>query len=361
MFYHLFYPLKEYLSGFNLFQYITFRAAYAAVTALLISFLLGPYVIKKLKKNQAIEKISQYAPKTHQAKAGTPTMGGVLILISVLVPTLLWAKLTNPYTWLIVFVTAWLGVLGFIDDYLKVVKGFSKGLVFKYKITGQIVLGLLIGLFLYLFPLAQEASTQTSIPFLKDYRVDFLWLYIPFVVLVITGTSNAVNLADGLDGLAVGLVAVSAAALAGMCYVTGHLKFSDYLNIMYLPGSGELTVFCAALLGACLGFLWFNTYPAEVFMGDTGALALGGALGTLAILVKKELLLIIVGGVFVAEALSVILQVAYFKWKGERIFRMAPLHHHFELKGWVEPKVVVRFWITAVLLALLTLSTFKIR
>ena len=361
MLYHLLYPLKQYMSGFNLFQYITFRAAYAAVTALVISFLLGPYVIGKLRAARVKEKINQYTPETHRAKEGTPTMGGILILVSILVPTLLWAKLTNVYTWLIVLVTAWLGVLGFIDDYLKAMRGLSKGLVFKYKISGQILLGLGVGLLLYLSPLSQEAATQTSVPFLKDYRIDFLWFYVPFVVLVITGASNAVNLTDGLDGLAVGLVAVSAAAFAGMCYVTGHAAFSSYLNIIYLPGSGELAVFCAAMLGACLGFLWFNAYPADVFMGDTGALALGGALGMLAILIKKELLLVIVGGVFVAEALSVILQVAYFKWKRRRIFLMAPLHHHFELKGWQEPKVVVRFWIAAVLLALVTLSTFKIR
>lgn len=361
MFYHLFYPLSEQISGFNLFQYITFRAAYAAVTALLISFLLGPYVIRRLAGANIKEKINQYTPERHQCKQGTPTMGGVLILISILVPTLLWAKLSTVYTWLIVFVTAWLGVLGFVDDYLKVKKGFSKGLVFKYKITGQIVLGLAIGLFLYRYSPSPDVATQTSVPFFKQYLFDFYWLYIPFVVIVITGASNAVNLADGLDGLAVGLVAVSAAAFAIMCYVTGHLKFSAYLNILYLPGSGELAVFCAALLGACLGFLWFNTYPAQMFMGDTGALALGGALGMLAILVKKELLLVVVGGVFVAEALSVILQVAYFKWKRKRIFLMSPLHHHFELKGWEEPKVVVRFWIVAVLFALLTLSTFKIR
>ena len=361
MLYHLLYPLKEYISGFNLFQYITFRSAYAAVTALLISFVLGPYVIKRLQRERIKEKINQYTPKTHQVKEGTPTMGGVLILFSILVPTLLWAKLNNLYTWLIIFTTAWMGILGFIDDYLKVVRGFSKGLVFKYKISGQILLGLMLGLFLYLFSPSPDVATQTSVPFFKNLQIDFSWFYIPLVALVVTGTSNAVNLADGLDGLAVGLVGVSAAAFAGMCYVTGHIKFSDYLNITYLPGSGELTVFCAALLGACLGFLWFNTYPAQVFMGDTGALSLGGALGMLAILAKKELLLIIVGGVFVAEALSVILQVAYFKWKGKRIFLMSPLHHHFELKGWPEPKVVVRFWIVAVLLALLTLSTFKIR
>lgn len=361
MLYHLLYPLNEVISGFNLFQYITFRSAYSAVSALVISFLLGPYVIKRLKSASIKEKINKYTPQTHQAKEGTPTMGGILILISILVPTMLWAKLNNVYTWLIVFVTAWLGILGFIDDYLKVVRGFSKGLVFKYKISGQILLGLSVGLFLFLFSPSPEVATQTSVPFFKSFQIDFSWFYVPLVVLVITGASNAVNLADGLDGLAVGLVGVSAAAFAGMCYVTGHIKFSDYLNILYLPGSGELMVFCAALLGACLGFLWFNAYPAQMFMGDTGALALGGSLGMLAILIKKELLLIIVGGVFVAEALSVILQVAYFKWKGKRIFLMSPLHHHFELKGWQEPKVVVRFWIVAVLLALVTLSTFKIR
>ncbi len=361
MLYHLLYPLKGFISGFNLFQYITFRSAYAAVTALLISFLLGPYVIRKLRASRLKELINKYTPETHQAKAGTPTMGGILILISILVPTLLWARLDNPYTWLIIFVTAWLGILGFIDDYLKVMKNCKKGLVFKYKISGQILLGLLVGLVLYLYPPSPEFATQTSVPFFKNLQIDFRLLYIPLVILVITGSSNAVNLSDGLDGLAAGLVAVCAATMAGMCYVSGHIRFSDYLNIPYLPGSGELTVFCAALVGACLGFLWFNAYPAQVFMGDTGALAMGGALGVAAILIKKEFLLVIMGGVFVAEALSVIIQVVYFKWKRKRVFLMSPLHHHFELKGWKEPQVVVRFWIVGVLLALLTMSTFKIR
>jgi phospho-N-acetylmuramoyl-pentapeptide-transferase len=332
------------------------------VTALLLSLLLGPYFIRILKKKQVKEKIRTDGPASHMAKEGTPTMGGLIILFSVVLPTLLWADLTNRYIQLVLLTTVWLGSLGFMDDYLKAIKHQPKGLVGRKKLVGQIILGLLLGALLYFFPPSGNFDTATEIPFLKNFFLELGILYIPFVMLILTGSSNAVNLTDGLDGLAIGLTGLCAIAFAGLAYVTGRTDFSRYLGITYLEGSGELTIFCGTLIGAALGFLWFNSYPAEVFMGDTGALALGGSLGLLAILVKKELLLVIVGGVFVAEALSVILQVSFFKWsKGKRIFKMAPLHHHFELLGWKEPKVVVRFWIAGAIFALLTLSTLKIR
>jgi phospho-N-acetylmuramoyl-pentapeptide-transferase len=362
MFYYIFYPLSRYITGFNIFQYISFRAAAAAVTALLFSFLVGPIIIRKLREHQIGQEIRKEGPQTHLKKAGTPTMGGLIVLTGVILPTLLWAKVLNEYVWLVLLATVWMGAVGFLDDYLKVVKKYPKGLIGRYKMVGQILLGLVVGAIIYLSPQFEGIATLTTIPFLKNYEFDFGMLYIPAVIFVITATSNSVNMSDGLDGLAIGLVAISAAAWAAICYISGRVDFSDYLNILYLPGAGELTIFCAALIGASLGFLWYNTHPAQVFMGDTGSLALGAALGTMAIVVKKELLLVIIGGVFVAESLSVILQVAYFKHTGgKRIFKMAPLHHHFELKGWSEPQVVVRFWIVAVLLALLSLTTFKIR
>ncbi len=361
MFYYLFYPLSKYISGFNLFQYITFRAASAAITALLISFILGPIVIRQLKKKQIGEEIREEGPESHKQKAGTPTMGGIIILGAVLIPTLLWAKVANTYVQLILIATVWMGLVGFVDDYLKVVKKYPKGLIGRYKLAGQISLGVFIGAVILMSKDFEGFATLTTVPFFKNYEIDFGIFYIPMVVLVITATSNAVNLTDGLDGLAIGLVAIAATAWAAISYISGRVDFSDYLNIIYLPGAGELTIYCAALLGAALGFLWYNAYPAQVFMGDTGALALGGALGTLAILTKKELLLLIIGGIFVAESLSVILQVWSFKYRGKRIFLMAPLHHHYELKGWPEPKVVIRFWIVGILLALLSLTTFKIR
>jgi phospho-N-acetylmuramoyl-pentapeptide-transferase len=279
----------------------------------------------------------------------------------VLIPTLLWARVTNIYVLLILLSTIWMGMVGFIDDYLKSVKKYPRGLVARYKLIGQIGLGLIVGSILYFHPQFADIRTLSTVPFFKNYEIDFGLLYIPMVIFVITATSNAVNLTDGLDGLAIGLVGISATAWAAIAYVSGRIDFSDYLNIIYLPGAGELTVFSAALVGAAIGFLWFNAYPAQVFMGDTGALALGSALGTLAILLKKELLLVIIGGVFVAEVLSVIIQVTYFKRTGKRIFKMAPIHHHFELCGWEEQKVVVRFWIIGILLVLFSLSTFKIR
>jgi phospho-N-acetylmuramoyl-pentapeptide-transferase len=362
MLYHLLFPLRETVSAFNLFRYITFRAAYATLTALLISFVIGPFIIRILYRLQIREKIRQDGPQSHLVKEGTPTMGGIIILLAVTLPTLLWADLNNRYILLILFSTVWMGTIGFIDDYLKAVRHISKGLVAKWKLIGQITFGLILGAILYFWPLSVQFHTQTSIPFFKNWVIDFGIFYIPFVVLVTTGASNAINLTDGLDGLAIGIVATCAFAFAGMSYVSGRSDFSGYLNIMYLPGSGELTVFLAAVMGAALGFLWFNAHPAKVFMGDTGSLALGGALSAGAILLKKEIQLCIVGGVFAVEALSVIIQITSYKLRrGKRVFLMAPLHHHFELKGWPESMVVVRFWIISVMLALLSLSTFKIR
>lgn len=370
MLYYLLYPLHKYITGFNLFQYISFRATFAAMTALLISVFLGPRLIRFLREKQIGQEVRKDGPQTHLKKQGTPTMGGLIILTAAIVPTLLWAQATI-YVALVVLATVWMGVVGFLDDYLKVIKKWPKGLYGRYKIVGQVSFGLILGSVIFFAPQFKDFSTLTTVPFIKafeldlGFRLEYPFNYIPYVLIVvfiITATSNSVNLTDGLDGLAVGLVAISAMTWAVISYVSGRTDFSHYLDILYLPGAGELTVYCAALIGAALGFLWYNTHPAQVFMGDTGSLALGSALGTVAILLKKELLLVIIGGVFVAETLSVILQVWYFKRTGgKRIFRMAPLHHHFELKGWSEPQVVVRFWIIGILLALLSLSTFKIR
>ncbi|TMQ67487.1 MAG: phospho-N-acetylmuramoyl-pentapeptide-transferase [Candidatus Eisenbacteria bacterium] len=363
MFYEWVYPLHELpgLSALNVFRYITFRAAYAAITALLLCFALGPYMIAWLRRGRLGQRVRQEGPQSHLTKAGTPTMGGLLIVTAIVVPTLMWGNFHSRPLWLALLATVWLGMLGFVDDYLRVVKGMPKGLLGRYKMAGQIVLGGLIGLILVLWPEPGLEATWTHVPFFKFRFIDFGLLFVPFVILVVTGSSNAVNLTDGLDGLASGLVAIAAIAFAGMCYVSGHVKFSGYLNISYLRYAGELTVFCAAVLGAALGFLWYNCHPADVFMGDTGSLALGGALGTVAVLIKREFWLLMVGGVFVVEAVSVMLQVFSFKMWGRRVFRMAPLHHHFELQGWAESRVVLRFYIVGALLALLSLSTFKLQ
>ncbi len=362
MFYHIFYPLRSYLSGLNIFGYITFRSASAAILALLISLFIGPMIINFLKRKQIGEEIRPEGPASHQKKAGTPTMGGIIILISIVVPTVLFARLDNLYVLLILLATIWGGAIGLLDDYLKVVKKMPKGLIGRYKIVGQVTLGLIIGSVLYFHPEFSDVRALSTVPFFKNLNLYFGYLYIPVVILVITATSNSVNITDGLDGLAIGLVGITAVAWAGISYISGRVDFSHYLNIIYLPGAGELTVYSAALIGASLGFLWWNVYPSKVFMGDTGSLSLGCAVGALAVLLHKELLLIIIGGIFVAESLSVILQVTYFKRTGgKRIFRMAPLHHHFELKGWHEMQVVVRFWIIGILLVLFTLSTFKVR
>jgi phospho-N-acetylmuramoyl-pentapeptide-transferase len=361
MFYHLLYPLHQYWSVFNVFKYITFRSAYATVTALLISFIFGGWVIRKLQAMQIGEEIRSDGPESHQAKKGTPTMGGVLVLTAIVLPTLLWADLTNRMVQLALLGTVWMGAIGFIDDYLKVVKKRPKGMVGRFKLVGQVSYGLIVGAIL-VFTADGPLATSTSVPFLKDVFINWGWFYIPLTVLVVTGTSNAVNLADGLDGLAIGLSSLAFAAYAVLAYLSGHVNFANYLNLIYLPEAGELTVYCASVVGAGLGFLWFNAHPARVFMGDTGSLALGGALGTVAILVKKEFLLVVIGGMFVAEALSVMLQVTWFKRTGgKRLFRMAPLHHHFELGGWSETQVVVRFWIIGILLLLLGMSSLKLQ
>ena len=358
--------------GFGVFRFITFRAGAAAVTALIIAFWLGPKIIRKLKEHQIGEAAKLEAPKTHLSKAGTPTMGGLIILLSILIPSLLWADIRNGYVIIILFVTAWLGVVGFLDDYLKVVKKKRKGLIEEYKLAGQIILGLIVGCTIYFYPQFIDADlwklkSSTTVPFFKHMEVDFGMLYIPMVVFVIAATSNAVNLTDGLDGLAAGTVGIVGLTLAVISYVSGRADLSQYLTIPFLRGNGELSIYCASLVGAALGFLWFNAYPAQVFMGDTGSLALGGAIGALCVLVKKELLLPTLGGVFLMETVSVIIQRFYFKYtrrkygEGRRVFKMAPLHHHFELSGWAEPKIVTRFYIVAILLMILSLATFKVR
>jgi phospho-N-acetylmuramoyl-pentapeptide-transferase len=334
---------------------------------MIISFWLGPRILRKLNEKRVADEIRDDGPKSHLVKAGTPTMGGVIILLSILVPVLFWSDLRNTYVLLILLSTVWMGIVGFIDDYLKVFKKLKRGLVAKYKLLNQIALGLSIACLIYFLPEFSDINSITTIPFLKSIEFDFSYFYIPLMVFIITATSNAVNLTDGLDGLAIGCVGIAVMALALISYVSGNEIYSRYLNIIYLPGNGELTVYCAAVVGASLGFLWFNSFPAQVIMGDTGALALGGAIGTLSILVKKEFLLPILGGIFFAEALSVLLQRYYFKYtrkkygEGRRIFKMAPLHHHFELKGIPEPKIVTRFYIIAVILAIVTFATFKIR
>ncbi len=362
MLYYLLYPLHEIFSALNLFRYITFRSVMAALTAFLICIIFGPQVIRKLKEYKIGEKIkkedSLKLDELHRHKQDTPTMGGVLILAAIVVSTLLWAELLNKYIWIVLFSTVWLGVTGFIDDYLKQIKKKPKGLSAAAKLTSQIVLGLILGTVFLLDP---QNNMRLDIPFLKDISINLDGLYILFVILVIAGSSNAVNLTDGLDGLAIGIVVMVAIAFSVLSYVSGNIKISEYLLVPFIKGSGELTVFCASIFGAGLGFLWFNCYPASIFMGDVGSLALGGALGTVALLIKKELLLVLVGGIFVMEAVSVILQIFSFRYFKKRIFRIAPLHHHFQFLNWPENKVIVRFWIIAALLALLTLLTLKVR
>lgn len=362
MLYYLLYPLHNIIFAFNIFRYITFRAAMAAVTAFLLSLIFGPAVIKMLARLKIGENVRKEDSKKlydlHQGKQNTPTMGGIFILLAIILSTLLWSDIFNKYIALALFVTVWLGITGFIDDYLKHIRKKSKGLQATAKFSSQIILGLTLGIMLLFIP---HHSTKIDVPFLKGVSLELGVFYILFVILVIAGSSNAVNLTDGLDGLAIGIVIMVALAFSILSYVSGNIKFSQYLLIPYIPGSGELTVFCASILGAGLGFLWFNCYPASIFMGDVGSLALGGALGTVALLIKKELLLVVCGGIFVLEALSVILQVGSFRLWKKRIFKIAPLHHHFQFLGWPESKVIVRFWILAILLALFTLVTLKIR
>jgi phospho-N-acetylmuramoyl-pentapeptide-transferase len=359
MLYHLLYPLHTTLSVFNVFRYITFRTIYASLTAFLICFLLGPWIIRKLSGMQVGQYIRDDGPQSHLTKAGTPTMGGVLIVFSIVASTLLWSDLTNYFIWIVLFVIIGYGLVGFIDDYLMQIKKRSKGLSIRNKLMLQFGLALIAGYLVYASP---DFSTQVTIPFLKRLSPDLGWGYIVFAAFVIVGASNAVNLTDGLDGLAIGPVIIAATTYMIFAYVAGHIKIADYLQINYVVGSGEVAILAGTLAGAGMGFLWFNTYPAQIFMGDVGSLSLGAALGTVAVITKQEILLVLVGGLFVVEALSVIFQVGFFKMtNGRRIFKMAPLHHHFELKGWPEPKVIVRFWIIAIALALLAMSTLKLR
>jgi phospho-N-acetylmuramoyl-pentapeptide-transferase len=352
--------LERYHSGFNVFQYLTLRAILGVLTALLISFAVGPLMIRRLSHYQIGQQVRGDGPESHFSKAGTPTMGGALILVAIAVSTLLWADLSNRYVWIVLVFTMGFGVIGWVDDYKKLVLKNSDGLAARHKYLWQSILGLGVALLLY-FTAQVPAETQLIVPLFKNVAVDLGLWFIPLVYLVVVGSSNAVNLTDGLDGLAIMPTVMVSAALAIFAYAAGNVVFAQYLAIPYVPGAGEMVVFCGALVGAGLGFLWFNAYPAQVFMGDVGALALGAALGILAVIVRQELVLVVMGGVFVIETVSVILQVASYKLTGRRIFRMAPIHHHFELKGWPEPRVIVRFWIITVMLVLVGLATLKIR
>jgi phospho-N-acetylmuramoyl-pentapeptide-transferase len=364
MLYHLLYPLHTQISVLNVTRYITFRTAAASLTALALCLVLGPWMIRKLREFQIGQVIRHEGPATHRLKAGTPTMGGLLILTASLIPTLLWADLTNVYIWIAVLATAAFGAIGFADDYLKVTRRSHHGLRPRYKLLAQFAVAFVVGLVLLWLASTDPPlyNTRLIFPFFKRVIPDLGWGYVPFAMIVLVGATNAVNLTDGLDGLAISVFAVAAAAFTALAYVTGHRVFAEYLQLLrFSPLASELTIFCGALFGASLGFLWYNSYPADIFMGDVGSLGLGGALGTVALLIKQELLLFFVGGVFVIEALSVIIQVASFKLTGQRVFKMAPLHHHFELAGWSEPKVITRFLIVAIIFALFSLTTLKLR
>lgn len=361
MFFHLFYPLHTSYGVFNVFRYITFRSAMATLTAMLVCFVLGPRLIRAMREFQIGQEIRQEGPASHQIKRGTPTMGGLLILTAVVPTTLLWADLRNVFVWLGVTSTMLFGAIGFADDYLKVAKRRNLGLTATRKFVLQALVALALGVALVYLSRRGLFTTRLSFPFLKTFSPDLSWAYPLFVMLVLTGASNAVNLTDGLDGLAIGSVLVASGTFTVLAYAAGNAIVAEYLGIPNVKGAAELTIFCGALVGASLGFLWFNSHPAEVFMGDVGSMALGGALGTTAILIKQEFLLVIAGGLFVLEALSVIIQVGSFRLRGKRVFRMSPLHHHFELAGWSETKVVIRFWIIAIIFALLALATLKLR
>ena len=361
MLYHLLISFYPQVPVFNVARYITFRTAAASMTALVVSLVLGPWLIRRLREFQVGQVIRQEGPESHRAKAGTPTMGGLLILAAALVPTLLWADLTNIYIWIAVVSTSAFGAIGFLDDYLKVTRRSSGGLAPRYKLALQVLVGFLVGLVLMWLASQNLYNTRLIFPFVKQWIPDLGWFYVPFAAFVLVAWSNAVNLTDGLDGLAISTFAVAAACFTALAYITGHRVFAEYLLLVRFAPAGELTIFCGALVGASLGFLWYNAHPAEIFMGDVGSLALGGAIATVAILIKQELLLVIVGGVFVIEAASVVIQVVSFKLRGKRVFKMAPLHHHFELSGWEEPKVITRFLIIAILFALFSLTTLKLR
>jgi phospho-N-acetylmuramoyl-pentapeptide-transferase len=372
----LYLKLFHYFPPFRIFRYLTFRTAFASLTALFTALIVGPIVINRLREFQIGQFIREEGPKAHQKKAGTPTMGGLLIAISIVVPTLLWADLSNLFIWIAVFATCAFAAIGFTDDYIKVVNRRNLGLTSKAKLGLQIAASILIAVALIAMQTRGAYSTKLMVPFIKQFHPDLvieklighpvLWPlaflpFVAFVVLVIVGSSNAVNLTDGLDGLAIGCTVIAAGALAVLTYVSGHATFASYLELLRMPLAGELTIFCGAMVGASIGFLWYNAHPAEVFMGDVGSLALGGAIGTVAVMIKQELLLPFIGGIFVIEALSVILQVASYKLRKKRIFKMAPLHHHFELLGWSESKIIVRFWIASLVFALFALTTLKLR
>jgi phospho-N-acetylmuramoyl-pentapeptide-transferase len=377
MLYELLYPLRDHFGPLNVFRYVSLRAAGAAVSALFVSFVFGPMIINRLRHMALHQVVREGTPDSHAGKGTTPTMGGLIVLVATLLPTLLWMRLNNKYVWIALLVTLWMGGIGFLDDYLKLKQKRegkeNTGLVERYKLAGQVTIGLLLGLYLWKFPINTLPGASTTLPFYKYVLIvpAFGMLYVAFVTFVMTGTSNAVNLTDGLDGLAPGLMAIAMATLAVFAYIMGRSDTSQALLVFYLRGSSELTVFCAAVFGACVGFLWYNCHPAQVFMGDTGALALGGALSAVAILLKSEFLVLIIGGVFVAETTSVIIQRSVFKWRkkrygvdyarAHRVFLRAPVHHHFELSGWPETQVVVRFWILGILCAFLALSTLKLR
>jgi phospho-N-acetylmuramoyl-pentapeptide-transferase len=377
MLYWLFYEkLFHHFTPFRVFGYATFRTAFAALTALFLCLALGPWLIAKLREFQIGQYIREDGPKSHMKKAGTPTMGGILIIISIVVPTLLWANLTNPYVWIAMFGLVSFGLIGFWDDYAKIRRKQNLGLTVKQKLALQVVAALLVGFMLLALHAERAYSTSMNVPFFKTFKPDLLidsmlrnWYTYPlafvfffgFMLLVIVGSSDAVNLTDGLDGLAIGLMLIASFAMTALTYVTGHAQFAEYLDLARLPGASELTIFCSSMVGASLGFLWYNAHPAEIFMGDVGSLALGGALGVVAVLIKQEILLIFIGGVYVIEALSVILQVGSYKLRKKRIFRMAPIHHHFEQLGWEESKIITRFWILGLVMALFALTTLKLR
>jgi phospho-N-acetylmuramoyl-pentapeptide-transferase len=373
----LYQKLFPYFHPFRIFRYLTFRTAFASLTALLIALLIGPFVIEKLRQFQISQYIREDGPQSHQKKTGTPTMGGVLILIAILLPTVLWSDPANPFVWLVVLATLAFGAIGFADDYIKVVKRRNLGLTARAKLALQATAAAGVAIALVVLQQFRMFSTQLTVPFLKSFRPDLLWHFWPatlphmsvlafvpfiaFVIFVLMGSSNAVNLTDGLDGLAIGCTIIAAGALTVLTYVSGHIVFSNYLELQRMPMVGEVTVFCGAMVGASIGFLWYNAHPAEVFMGDVGSLALGGAIATVAVIIRQELLLPFIGGIFLLEALSVMLQVGSYKLRKKRIFKMAPLHHHFELLGWSESKVIVRFWIGALVFALFALTTLKLR
>ncbi len=360
MLYHLLFPLHEQFSAFNVFRYISFRSIYSILTALAIALLMGPVVIRWLKSKKIGEKIRNDGPQTHLAKEGTPTMGGMLIFMALVAPTLLWADILNSYVWVCIITVTSFAAIGFYDDFMKLA-GKGSGMSGKTKLALQFSVAFIVVLLIYLMQGGDPSVTKVHIPFLKDVQPDLGLLYIPFAMLVIVGAANAVNLTDGLDGLAIGPIIISFMAYLVICYIGGNANFAAYLNIPFIVELSEVTIFCAAIIGASLGFLWYNFYPAMIFMGNVGSLALGGALGAVAVMSKQEIILVVIGGIFVAEALSVIIQVAWFKFTGKRVFKMAPLHHHFEQLGWPEPQVIIRFWVVAIVLTLLSLSTLKLR